>query len=86
MYDRDIQMHCAFPGTQLQVVELPGASGITSCCWGGSNYDELYVTSFRSLTGSETNEEIYGKEPNAGSLFRVTGLGVKGLPACHYQG
>ena len=73
-----------YPGKQLQSIQFPGASWITSCCWGGRHYDELYVTSARSA--SVADEEEYAKEPNAGSLFRVTGLGVKGLPGCDYQG
>ncbi|KAJ8305663.1 hypothetical protein KUTeg_016208 [Tegillarca granosa] len=49
---------------------------ITSCCFGGKNFDELYVTS-----AAETTKEGKKKYPLSGSIFKVTGLGVKGLPA-----
>ena len=55
---------------------------ITSCCFGGKNYDELYVTCSRY--GSK--EEELKKYPLSGSVFRVTGLGVKGYPPMIYEG
>ena len=64
------------------MIDIPGAKRITSCCFGGEHLDELYVTS----CAYNTSAEGYIREPNAGSLFRVTGLGVKGLPGCDYQG
>ncbi len=54
----------------MQTVKIPGAKQITSCCFGGLNLDELYVTSGR--LGDMTDQ------PNGGSLFKVTELGVKG--------
>ena len=63
-------------GKKLQKVEIP-AKLVTSCCFGGKNNDELYVT----CMGPEVlPQEYLPKEPLAGSLFRVTGLGVKGGP------
>ena len=52
---------------------------ITSCCFGGRNFDELYVTS--------SQYKVREDEPkvSAGSVFRVKGLGVKGLPANIYR-
>jgi len=54
-------------------IHFANADMITSCAFGGPNLDELYVTSARF------GESIL---PQAGSIFRVTGLGagVKGLP------
>ena len=68
-----------FSGKILRTISFPAAR-ITSCCFGGRNLDELYVTSsqFR-MTENEPKEF-------AGSVFRVTGLGVKGLPANNYSG
>jgi len=53
------------------------ANFITSCVFGGPELNELYVTSAR-LEGDP--EKVL---PEAGSIFRVTGLGdgVRGLPA-----
>jgi len=53
-------------------IRFENADMITSCAFGGPNLDELYVTSGR--IGDNTL-------PEAGSIFRVTGLGagVKGI-------
>ena len=71
----------SFSGIVLHTVQFP-ARYITSCCFGGKNYDVLYVTSaMRALTPEEKD-----KEPLAGSVFKVTGLGVKGTPMVAYRG
>ncbi|XP_067677037.1 regucalcin-like [Haliotis asinina] len=70
-------------GAALQQVHLPDASQITSAAWGGKNLDELYVTSLRK---DIPDSELHTVNSQAGSLFRVTGLGVKGIPAYVYQG
>lgn len=67
-------------GNQLQTVSIP-ARRTTSCCWGGINLDELYVTS----ATYDMSEEEKGT-PLAGSVFRVKGLGFKGVPAYIYEG
>uniref|UniRef100_V5IIL5 Regucalcin n=1 Tax=Ixodes ricinus TaxID=34613 RepID=V5IIL5_IXORI len=67
-------------GTLLRQVIIPAAR-TTSCCFGGSNYDELFVTSaWRGLT-----EDQLKREPLSGSVFRVTGLGVSGCPAYKFN-
>ncbi|XP_071496446.1 regucalcin-like [Diadema antillarum] len=67
-------------GEKLRTVNLP-VTIITSCCWGGAGLDELYVT-----TGKVTlTEEELKKQDKAGSLFRVTGLGVKGVKGQPYK-
>ncbi|BFZ01949.1 hypothetical protein BsWGS_04988 [Bradybaena similaris] len=69
-------------GKTLQTITFP-ATNITSCCFGGKNLDELYVTSSRfRISDSDFRE----KQPLAGSLFRVTGLGVKGKAANNFDG
>ncbi|XP_015586116.1 regucalcin [Cephus cinctus] len=55
----------------LQRVELP-ASQITSVTFGGSNLDELYVT-------SGSIDEPKGV-PHVGRVFKITDLGVTGYP------
>lgn len=53
-------------------IELP-AEQVTSAAFGGPNLDILFVTT--------AGKEFKSKQPPpAGKLFKVTGLGVKGLP------
>ncbi len=66
----------------LQTIEFP-AKHTTSCCFGGPNLDELYVTGARSRI---TEEEFRTNQPLAGSVFKVTGLGAKGFPANCFEG
>jgi len=67
-------------GALLRSITVPGIR-TTSCCFGGKDYSELYVTSARQ---GWTEEEFRTKDPQAGSLFRITGLGAKGGPANIY--
>ena len=68
-------MICLFHslGEKLLEVKLP-TNEVTSCCWGGENFDELYVTTAKLFLTPEQLKE----QPEAGSLFKVTGLGIKG--------
>lgn len=59
-------------GTPVQEIKLPTRL-ITSLAFGGQNLDEFYVTSAGGDNKAENGSE-------AGSLFRITGLGVKGKP------
>ncbi|XP_033737415.1 regucalcin-like [Pecten maximus] len=68
-------------GKKLRTVQIP-AMRTTSCCFGGKNLDELYVTCAKQ---GATDEEL-AAYPMTGSIFRVTGLGTKGLPANVYEG
>jgi len=68
-------------GTEMRTLDFP-ALRTTSCCWGGAHYEDLYVTCGKYPL---TEEEFKTKEPLAGSVFKVTGLGVKGLPAPIYE-
>ncbi|XP_075226679.1 regucalcin-like [Lycorma delicatula] len=55
----------------INTIPIP-AKEVTSVCWGGPQNDILFVT-----TGcSEPDPSL----PNAGCVFQVTGLGVKGFP------
>ena len=62
-------------GTMLRKVPLP-APLITSCCFGGPDYSTLYVTS----ASVGMTEEQLATFPQAGNIFAVTNLGVKGMP------
>ncbi|XP_073209548.1 regucalcin-like isoform X2 [Lepidochelys kempii] len=66
-------------GKRIQTVKLP-ASRITSCCFGGKDYSEMYVTS--AYDGLD--KASLAKEPRAGEIFKITGLGVKGIPQYSY--
>uniref|UniRef100_A0A1A8UWU3 Regucalcin n=1 Tax=Nothobranchius furzeri TaxID=105023 RepID=A0A1A8UWU3_NOTFU len=68
-------------GKRLQTVSLP-VMKTTSCCFGGPDYSDLYVTSASlGLSKSERNQQ-----PLSGNTFRVKGLGVKGLPSHSFSG
>jgi sugar lactone lactonase YvrE len=69
------------PGGALdRVVRLP-VSQVTSCAFGGSALDQLYVTSaWDGLT-----EDARAAEPEAGSLFRAE-PGMRGRPPFRFAG
>jgi gluconolactonase len=66
------------PSTQevVRSIMFPGTKKITSVVFGGANYADLYVTSARTGDSKDLLTD-------AGSLFRVTGLGtdVRGIGA-----
>uniref|UniRef100_UPI004038B4D2 regucalcin-like n=1 Tax=Callospermophilus lateralis TaxID=76772 RepID=UPI004038B4D2 len=68
-------------GTRLCTLEMP-VSRVTSCCFGGADYSDLYVT---SAADSLSPEQLL-REPQAGHVFKVLGLGVRGLASCHFSG
>ncbi|XP_047211028.1 regucalcin [Girardinichthys multiradiatus] len=68
-------------GKRLQTVSLP-AMKTTSCCFGGPDYSELYVTS----ASLDLDQSELQKQPQAGNTFRVKGLGVKGRPSHSFTG
>nr|XP_009929456.1 PREDICTED: regucalcin isoform X2 [Opisthocomus hoazin] len=68
-------------GKRLQTVKLP-VDKTTSCCFGGKDYSEMYVTSARD----GMDEEWLSRQPQAGGLFKITGLGVKGVPPYPFAG
>ena len=63
-------------GEELQRVDLPCLE-TTACAFGGPDLADLYVT-----TGVHKSVE----EADAGRLFVIRGLGVKGLPAHAFAG
>ena len=65
----------------MQTIKFP-VPRMTSCCFGGKNYDELFVTSSRTGQTEEEDKQF----PLAGSVFKVTGLGVKGTPPNSFSG
>ncbi|RDD40684.1 Regucalcin [Trichoplax sp. H2] len=65
----------------IQTVTLP-CEQISSCAFGGPNLDELFVTSCGYLKSEEERKRF----PQAGSVFRVKNLGVKGTPSLGFEG
>ncbi|KAL1022296.1 hypothetical protein UPYG_G00024770 [Umbra pygmaea] len=68
-------------GVRLQTIKLP-VDKVTSCCFGGKDYTDLYVTS--ACKGMD--EACLAKQPLSGCIFKITGLGAKGLPAQSFNG
>ncbi|XP_028809835.1 regucalcin [Denticeps clupeoides] len=68
-------------GTRLHTVKLP-VEKTTSCCFGGQDFSELYVTS--AYKGMDQDALL--RQPEAGCIFKVTGLGVKGIPPNSFAG
>jgi sugar lactone lactonase YvrE len=62
---------------------------ITSVMFGGRNLDELYVTSMARVKHPAVHDR-FAKEVRpqflAGSLFRITGLGIRGIPESRFAG
>ena len=66
-------------GLLLERLELP-CRQVTSCCFGGPNLDQLFVTTARQ----EMDAAAIKAEPLAGGLFQAD-VGVKGLAAACFQ-
>ena len=62
-------------GRVAETIHLP-TYNITSCTFGGAGLDALYVTS--ATFGLQPFQRKI--QPDAGAIFRVTGLGVTGTP------
>ncbi|XP_050507398.1 regucalcin isoform X1 [Diabrotica virgifera virgifera] len=62
-------------GRILRNIRIP-ATYVTSVAWGGPNFDILYVTTSQA----HLDEKQLRDEPDAGCVFEVRGLGVKGIP------
>lgn len=74
------RVSCFHPetGERLREIRVP-AERVTSCCFGGDNLDELYITT-ASIGMSDEEKE---KNPEAGGLFRIK-LDIKGQPTDAY--
>jgi sugar lactone lactonase YvrE len=67
-------------GELLETVEVPGASQVTACAFGGSDLRDLYITT----ASSGYEEQDWKKHPQAGCLFRIR-TSSQGVPAhCYY--
>ncbi|KAG5878304.1 hypothetical protein JTB14_017653 [Gonioctena quinquepunctata] len=62
-------------GKLINIVKMP-VTYVTSACFGGTNLDILFVTTSKL----HLKEKQLVEEPDAGSVFAIENLGVKGLP------
>jgi sugar lactone lactonase YvrE/DNA-binding IclR family transcriptional regulator len=68
-------------GKELLRIRMP-VPRPTSCCFGGSTLETLYVTS----ASVRLSEELLAAAPLSGSLFAVSVPGVRGLPEATFAG
>jgi sugar lactone lactonase YvrE len=66
------------PKGVLDVVIEVQAKQVTACAFGGSDLDQLFITTSREGLGGDD-------DPLAGSLFR-SAVGVAGLPVREFAG
>lgn len=75
-------------GTEERRIGMP-VRNITSVMFGGDGLDEIYVTSMARVKHPAVHE-LFRKETKpqhlAGSLFRITGLGIRGVPEPRFAG
>ncbi|NOT76223.1 MAG: SMP-30/gluconolactonase/LRE family protein [Cyclobacteriaceae bacterium] len=67
-------------GEKLLKINMPVAR-VTSCTFGGDNFEDLYITTARK----ELTEEQLAKQPLAGSLFVIKKSGFKGVRAIPFD-
>jgi sugar lactone lactonase YvrE len=68
-------------GTLLITVPLP-VDRPTSCAFGGPDRTTLFVTTARH----GLDDADLSRQPHAGRVFRIEGLGVRGAPCAPYRG
>ena len=75
-------------GTVERRIGMP-VRNITSVMFGGDKLDEIYVTSMARVKHPAVHD-LFAKEVRpqflAGSLFRITGLGIRGVPEPRFAG
>ena len=75
-------------GTVARRIGMP-VRNITSVMFGGDRLDELYVTSMARVKHPAVHDHFAVEAKpqfGAGSLFRLTGLGVRGVPEPRFAG
>jgi len=68
-------------GKRVMDIDVPGAKHITSCCFGGPNYEWMFLTSGTAFLGAEEERDF----PHNGAVFVVKNLGARGLPPHKYR-
>jgi L-arabinonolactonase len=62
---------------------------ITSVNFGGDRLDEIYITSMAGVDHPAVHDHFAVEAKpqfGAGSLFRITGLGIRGMPEPRFDG
>ena len=67
-------------GKVLLTMDVP-VERPTKTMFGGADLSTLYVTSM-----GNNNARDDARQPNAGSVFAITGLGIKGIPQARFAG
>ena len=67
-------------GKKMAHIPMP-AQFVTSCCFGGPNYDKLFVTSGSLFA----DKSLLHQYPHPGTVFVVEGLGVHRLAPQRYK-
>ncbi|HSU49878.1 MAG TPA: SMP-30/gluconolactonase/LRE family protein [Segetibacter sp.] len=67
-------------GEKLMQIDMP-VSQVTSCTFGGDNFEDLYITS----ASIRLTKEQLQKEPLAGSFFVVKNIGFRGMPSFRFK-
>ena len=62
-------------GSHLATLEIP-CSLVTSCCFGGSEFDKLFITT----ATYDLSQESLSSMPHAGGIF-MADVDVAGMPA-----
>ena len=74
-------VHRYAPDGALEDVVAVPTRNVASCCFGGEDLGDLFVTS----ASAELNARELAADPNAGGVFRLR-LGVRGLPTAAFAG
>jgi len=75
-------------GTVERRIGMP-VRNVTSLTFGGDKLDEIYVTSMARVQHPAVHDLFHAEAKpqfGAGSLFRITGLGIRGLPEPRFAG
>ena len=73
-------------GETTFVVHVPNAKQVTSCTFGGKDFNELYITTAREVEGPYgIPEDDLRFQFNAGGIFKAK-LPFKGRPAIRFKG
>ncbi len=75
-------------GQEERRIGMP-VKNITSVMFGGEHLDDIYVTSMGRVTHPATHDHFVREarpQFGAGSLFRIRGLGIRGVPEPRFAG
>jgi len=68
-------------GQEIGSIDVP-AKRPTSCCFGGSGFDQLFITSSKDGVNGDELQQY----PLTGSVFRATNVGARGRAGNVFKG